>query len=300
MSERDYSNDPYADPYYQPPKASYPGSGPRPATDPYWTTPQPGMGTPESGYGPGGVANPGFDPKNLPGYTPPPPPANGGGVVNEPGRDVRGFTPEDDARDGLFGGYYDERGVWVRGSPRGTGGGGGGGNAGGGGMGGGPDYRMLPFSPYQSAGAFTPRNATFSFDPYKASSWEDAAKEPGYDASRTQLRKQIEAGAAHSGMVRSGMTIGDLYSNLDALGQQNFTNFDNRNFRNWSGNRDLAATKFGLELGVDRDIYDRHAQDVDRGNNYRFNTEDSSFRDALTRWTEMTRSLTSIATAGSN
>lgn len=165
---------------------------------------------------------------------------------------------------------------------------------GGGGMQG-PDYRMLPFSPYSPYGPFSPRNATFSFDPYKASSWEDAEKEPGYQASRTNLKKQVEQGAAYRGMLRSGMTIGDLYSNLDALGQQNFKNFDDRNFRNWSGNRDLAAQKFGLEYGVDRDVYDRGAAENERANNYKFNTEDASFKDALQRWTEMTRSLTSIA-----
>lgn len=286
MSERDYSNNPYEDPYYQPPPTrSYPGTGPVPANDPRWQQQGPGYGDIEDGYGFGGVANPGYVPPVQANNAPTPPTGGGGRHVDT------GLGPADDERDGLVGGYYDENGVWVRGERRSSGGGGGG-NAQ---PGGGPNYSMLPFSPYQSAGPFNPRNATFSFDPYKATSWEDAEKEPGYDASRTQLRKQIEAGAAHRGMVRSGMTIGDLYSNLDALGQQNFTNFDNRNFRNWSGNRDLAATKFGLELGVDQAIYDRHATDVDRGNNYRFNTEDSSFRDALSRWTTMTQSLTQLA-----
>lgn len=154
---------------------------------------------------------------------------------------------------------------------------------------------MLGYPDYESAGPFTPRRDTFSFDPFKASSWADAENEPGYQASRDQLRKQVEAGAAHRGMVLSGMTIGNLYKNLDAQAQQNFTQFDDRNFRNWSGNRDLAATKFGLELGVDRDVYDRRATDIDRKNNYRFNVADASFKDALARWTERTRSLTEMA-----
>lgn len=153
----------------------------------------------------------------------------------------------------------------------------------------------LAYPDYESAGIFQPRNATFSFDPYGGSSWQDAEQEPGYAASRNQLRKQIEAGAAYRGMARSGMTIGDLYTNLDALGQQNFKQFDDRKYRDWSGNRDLAATKFGLEYGVDRDVYDRKATDVDRSNNYKFNTADASFKDALARWTEMTRSLTTLA-----
>lgn len=219
---------------------------------------------------------------------------------------------------------------------------------------------------FESAGAFVPRDTVletrpapvadpfvfedapayqnFSYDPYVGSSWVDAEKEPGYDASRNQLRKQIEAGAAHRGMLRSGMTIGDLYTGLDSLGQQNFANFDNRNFRNYSANRDNAFTahqanaankfqewqgnrnskfdawqangnnrfqawqgdtnadaqKFGLELGADRDIHDRKATDVDRGNNYRYNVASSQFQDMLSRWQERVRSLTSIATAGAN
>lgn len=169
---------------------------------------------------------------------------------------------------------------------------------------------------WESAGLFQPRDDTFeytpfNYDPYTESSWEDAEKEPGYGASRNQLRKQIEAGAAHSGMLRSGMTIGDLYTGLDSLGQQNFANYDNRRFRNYSSNRDnafgawsanlgAAAQKFGLELGVDRDVYDRKATDVDRGNNYRYNVASSQFQDMLSRWQERVRSLTNIATAGAN
>lgn len=169
---------------------------------------------------------------------------------------------------------------------------------------------------YQSAGPFQPRDDTFdytpfNYDPYTASSWEDAEKEPGYGASRNQLKKQIEAGAAYKGMLRSGMTIGDLYSGLDSLAQQNFSNFDNRRFRNysenrnnafgaWQGNLNAAAQKFALELGADKDVYDRKATDLDRGNNYRFNVASSQFQDMLSRWQERVRSLTNIATAGAN
>lgn len=155
----------------------------------------------------------------------------------------------------------------------GAGGGGGGINYGG--VGG--DAPMLAYPGYESPGSFT-------FDPYRPSSWADAENEPGYAASRAQLKKQVEAGAAHRGVLRSGMTIGDLYSNLDALSQQNFKQFDDRNFRNWAGNRDLAATQYGFR-----------AQDVDRKNNYQFNTADASFKDALARWQTMVGSLTTLA-----
>ncbi|CAB4187614.1 hypothetical protein UFOVP1154_57, partial [uncultured Caudovirales phage] len=55
-----------------------------------------------------------------------------------------------------------------------------------------------------------------------------------------------------------------------------------------------------LELGVDKDIYDRNATDVDRGNNYRYNVASSQFQDMLSRWQEKVRSLTNITAAGLN
>lgn len=174
-----------------------------------------------------------------------------------------------------------------------------------------PGAPSLNYPGYESSGPFVPRNDTFNFDPFVAnpftdSSWADAEKEPGYDASRTQLRKQVEQGAANRGVLRSGMTIGDLYTNLDALGQQNFKQFDDRRYRNWSGNEadrfqawsgNLGASrnKFLDEYGIDRDVYDRHATDVDRGNNYRFNAADAGFKDALDRWKTYVGSLTSLA-----
>lgn len=204
-----------------------------------------------------------------------------------------------------------------------------------------------PFPDFRSAGPFQPRDSTFDYDPYESSapyvpgqfsydpyapsSWADAEREPGYDASRLQLRKQIEAGAAHRGVLRSGATLGDIYTNLDALSQQNFQRFDDRRFRDYSANRagafdtfrenegnrfgayqanesnrrgawdanlGAAGQKFGLEYGVDRDVYDRGATDIDRGNNFRFNVAQSKFQDALARWQEQVRSLTQITTAG--
>ncbi|CAB4200398.1 hypothetical protein UFOVP1601_47 [uncultured Caudovirales phage] len=249
---------------------------------------------------------------SMPPVTPP---------VIPPGTGTTGGTPAEieaqgrayDRANGLVGGYM-RNGVWVNGSPSSS--------AGGTtktiGAPSGTDETRTAFDwpGYQSAGPFTPRNSTFdytpfSYDPYTASSWSDAEKEPGYEASRGQLKKQIESGAANRGMLRSGMTLGDLYTGLDSLGQQNFSNFDNRNFRNysanrenafgnWSGNLAAKAQKFGLELGVDKDIYDRNATDVDRGNNYRYNVASSQFQDMLSRWQEKVRSLTNITAAGLN
>lgn len=212
--------------------------------------------------------------------------ASGGSMTEAQGRAY-------DASRGLVGGYWDGA-RWISGTARTTSGGDGGGEFNPyGDLGRAPG--MLPYPAFESAGPFAPRHGSFEFDPYQASTWTDAENEPGYKESRLQLRKMIEQGAANKGILRSGMTIGDIYTNLDALGQQNMTQFDNRRYRNWSGNRDLAAQKFGLELGVDRDVYDRRAADIDRGNNYRYNVADSSFKDDLSRWQEKVRSLTSMA-----
>lgn len=210
-------------------------------------------------------------------------------------------------------------------------------NTGGGGgstVGSGPDYsQMLPYSPYQAYGRFTPRNGTFTVEPfvddapfsyeaYKPSSYADLENQPGFAESQNRLRKEIEAGAAYRGVVRSGMTLGDLWTGLDTNKAQRFADFDNRRFRDYSANRanafdtyrtnrnnrletwtaNLGANrnKFLDEYGIDRDVYDRGAAENERFNNYRYNTERDSFADALARWTEQVRSLTSISTAGAN
>ena len=291
MAERDYSNDPYADPNYDPnqgtgqnttgattlPNETNPLKGPtppRPARPGYQWVKSPISGEWEEHSTVDEVAD---NPADRPGYVPP------GG----PNPSV--YPPPD-----------------IGGGPKTTPP-----PASGGSMGG-----PTNFDPYESAGPFQPRRDTFNFtpfsyDPYTASSWEDAEKEPGYDVARKQLRSQIESGAAGRGMLRSGMTLKDIYTGLDSLGQQNFSNFDNRRFRNYSANREGAfqtwggnlgadAQKFALEYGVDRDVYDRAATNADRKNTYGLDTTRSMMNDALQRWQEQVRSLTNIAVAGNN
>ena len=90
------------------------------------------------------------------------------------------------------------------------------------------------------------------------------------------------------------MTLGDIFSNLDALSQQNFSQFDDRRFRNWSGNLSAARNKWLDEFGMDKDKFSFHAADVDRQNNFAFNAADARNRDALQRWQEQVRSLTQL------
>lgn len=215
-----------------------------------------------------------------------------------------------DLAHGLIGGYM-MNGVWVNGSPHLFGGGGGpapqGPATGTFSYDGGPTAN---FGSYQSAGEFVPRNATFNFTPFSygafpGSSWEDAEKEPGFDKSQERLRKMVENSAAYRGVLRSGMTIGDVGTYLDQNKSQNFQQFDARNFRNWGANRDNAFSawnanlnasrnKFLDEYGIDKDIYGFRAQDIDRGNNYNFNTKSAELNNELAKWTAMVNSLTTL------
>ena len=123
----------------------------------------------------------------------------------------------------------------------------------------------------------------------------DAEREPGFDKSQARLSKQVQNSAAYRGMVRSGMTIGDLDSVLDSNRGQNFAQFDARRFRNWQGNRDDKFRGWNANLGVDREKYQFGATENDRRNNFRFNTERESFANELARWQEQVRSITSLA-----
>jgi hypothetical protein len=136
---------------------------------------------------------------------------------------------------------------------------------------------LLPFAGYESAGNFTP-------NPFVPTSWDDAEKEPGFGAAQQRLSKEVQNSAAYQGVLRSGATIGKLDSVLDANRQQNFAQFDARNFRNFQANYTGA-----------KDAFTFRAADVDRKNNYNFNVADRSFQDELSRWQEQVRSLTSLA-----
>lgn len=175
---------------------------------------------------------------------------------------------------------------------------------------------MLNYPAWQSAGPFQPRDDTFDFEPFSyeafaPTSYGDLEKQPGFAEGQQRLQKQIEAGAAHQGMLRSGMTLGNLWTGLDTNKQQRFAEFDGRRardytmnrgnaFEGWAANLGANRNKFLDEYGIDKDKYTFQAADTDRGNNYRFNAADASFKDALARWTEQVRSLTQIGTAGAN
>lgn len=211
----------------------------------------------------------------------PPPATTGGGKTPQ---QIEAEGREYDRQHGYIGGYM-AGGVWVNGSP--SSGGridplpGPNPTTGAGATGDGPDYgNLLPFSPYREM-------SPFSYGDFTPSSYEGLEKQPGFAEGQQRLQKQIEAGAAYKGMLRSGMTLGDLWTGLDTNKQQRFAEYDSRRFRDWNAN-----------FGKEKDTYGFGANENQNFNNYRFNTEKASFDDALERWKQQVQSLTQITTAG--
>lgn len=231
---------------------------------------------------------PGTPTPTWPETTPTTPPG-GGGVQNSP-RDPNagpdGATTPNMDPPGYRGGYW-MNGVWVQGSPYG-------GSSGGGSssslFGGGNGAASINYPDFLSAGRFAPRAASFSYESFAPSSYADLESQPGFSEGQDLLRKQIEAGAAYRGMLRSGMTLSGLFNSLDQNKEQRFAEFDNRRFRNWQANFNNALTAFEKNYGVDRDIYDRYAADVAQQNerNYKMAADD------LARYQEKIRSLTTL------
>lgn len=169
---------------------------------------------------------------------------------------------------------------------------------GGGGGGGNFDYgRPMEnqFSPYREMAPFVFSQGAFSYQPFAGSSWDDAQKEPGFQKSQERLAKMIQNTAAYRGVLRSGATIGDLGTYLDQNQGQNFQQFDTRNFRNWSANRENAADAWSRNLGAEQWSYGQQANENQNFNNYRFNTEKATADDLLSRWSALINSTTALA-----
>lgn len=200
-----------------------------------------------------------------------------------------------DAAAGRVGGYMNGN-VWVNGSPTSTGGGGGGG-------GGNGQFNYgrgdLPgFSPYREMAPFQFSQGPFSYSAFTPTDREglyDNNQNPGFVKSQERLRKMIEAGAAFKGVLRSGNTFDELGSVLGNNEEQQFKGFDDRRFRDWSGNRANAADAWSRNLGAEQFSYSGAATENERFNNYRFNTENSDRNDVLSRWQSLISQLGSVA-----
>lgn len=178
--------------------------------------------------------------------------AGGGGVV---------YGPEDDARDGLTGGYYDGSGRWVRGT-RSTGG------VGGidGGFGPGPQLRSLDslWPDYNPPRLSAPPK--FSYADFTAPTLQDAENEPGYAFAATQGRKGVEATKAAQGVYRSGQTLKDIYAWASEFAKQNYSGVFDRALRTYDVNRSNAADNYMTNYGISRDVFDRDYNSYSAGN----------------------------------
>lgn len=217
---------------------------------------------------------------------PPPPvaPTTGGGGGKTPAQ-IEAEGRAYDQEHGLVGGYM-MNGQWVNGSP--YGGGGGGGNtfaAGGGGF----DYgrpmfnTFTPYTPFNfqrySPQTFAPTDRTMLFD-------ENV--NPGFKRSQDRLMKQIEAGAAYQGVLRSGNTFDRLGSILGNNEEAQFKAFDDRRFRDFTMNEGNRFNAWNTNTGYAE-------RDNQRMNDFRFNTEKATADDLLSRWAELVRSTTTLA-----
>lgn len=280
-------------------------------------------------YGPGEAAPP---PAAEPAAPPPAvtPPAQTGPTTTPP---PNGSTTPNMDPEGYTGGYW-MNGAWVRGEPR-SAPGGPLPNPGTDGTGGalaqfdssGYEWPTYTAPAFQGAGVFKPRQDTFApsrptfdYDPFAPPTAEQARNNPGYQAAATEARKQLEAGAAYRGTLRSGMTLGDILKQQTALGDQNYNQVFGREldtyktnrgnaYENWMGNLNSEKMAFDTNYGIDRDIFDRSADDTYRGNDYRFNASQAefapqqrkselTFADLYSRWRDLLNSTTQIATAG--
>lgn len=215
-----------------------------------------------------------------------PPPTTGGGGGKTPAQ-IEAEGREYDRQHGYVGGYM-MNGIWVNGSPTSTGGGGENDLRMGGGSGQFDYGRPMgnQFSAYQPFTGFS--YAPREFAPTKFGDLYDESVNPGFADAETRLRKQIEAGAAYQGTLRSGMTFDALGSILGRNRDQSFKALDDRRFRDFSFNEGNRFNAFNTNAGIAE-------RDNQRFNDYRFNTEKATADDILSRWATLVNSATSLA-----
>lgn len=162
---------------------------------------------------------------------------------------------------------------------------------------------------YESAGPFKPRRDTFSYTPFAAPTIEQARQNPGYKFAAEEGVNRLESSAAGRGVLRSGGTLKDIFGWGNKFADQNYDQVYNRDLNTYRTNLDTDFRKFGAEYDIDRDVYDRAANDVQSGNNYRFNASQAefapkfdsaklTFADLYNRWKAKLDSATAIATGG--
>jgi len=187
------------------------------------------------------------------------------------------------------------------------------------------DWPSYTAPAYQSAGPFTPRRDTFSYQPFShpdfaAPTIEQARQNPGYQFAAQEGVSRLENSAAGRGVLRTGGTLKDIIGWGNKFADQNYNQVFDRELTTYGTNRankfdayrtnlDTEWNKFNSEYGIDRDVYDRLASDTQAGNNYRFSASQAefapkfdaakmSFNDIYNRWRAKLDAATAIATGG--
>lgn len=139
------------------------------------------------------------------------------------------------------------------------GGGGGGGDSYGGGYQA-PDRTSLASLNYPSLNL--PRMQApppFAYQDYTSPTREQAESEPGFDYALKQGIKAYENSKAYTGTYKGGATIKGINDYARNMATQNYGQVDERQYRNWSGNRANAADSYMTNYGVSRDVFDRNS-----------------------------------------
>lgn len=197
---------------------------------------------------------------------------------------------------GRVGGYMRD-GVWVNGSPMGSGGGGGGGDFGGAmspgdfqGFGTWPSYQGQTFDP----------GPQFTYKDFVSPTAESMLQEPGFQFRMDQGRKALESSAAGKGVLRSGGTLKDILGYGQNFASQEYGNVWNRALGEYDTNR---ANQFGIhqaQYGQRGDQY-RFAEDANRfGYNAKQQQAELDAKEAFDRWSKSGDWTRDIFTAGAN
>lgn len=286
------------DPITAPPTPTPTPPPPRVPTqnDPDWTPPGPGW-TYTDGVGWRYTGAP------VPGQQTGPGPGVGGGG-----------SAEEDARNGLVGGYVDPRtGQWVSGEPRSPGGGGsgGGGYRMGGGSYDGSGFAWPQFNaPQYTKGAPFSAPPAFSYEGFTPPTADSIYADPSYKMRRDEGLQAIEHGAAAKGLTRLPATLKSLAGWNQDFASREYGNIFDRGAQTWGMNRNNAADAYSLNYGVSRDVWDRGEQQnlssFDRNykgayDEFDFNSwkpASMTFEDMRARYLAELDATTRIATAG--
>lgn len=131
-----------------------------------------------------------------------------------------------------------------------------GGTGGGGGGGGGglinpfpgqfqpPGTNPYPTAPTFSGGpAYTPPPA-FSYDPFKAPTFEEAQNDPGFQFVQQLGQQGVERSAAARGVLNSGGTLQDIAKWNQSLAESQYGNVFNRDLGAWQQNLGAALNAY--------------------------------------------------------